>query len=102
MPMLELRQCFEEAGFKHVVTYINSGNVIFESNETSLEKLVDVCEGAIEGHFGFKVICSVISADDLVEAVAHAPRWWNVGEAKHNAIFVIAPKNRSRNHARSR
>lgn len=92
VPMVELRVCFEKAGFENVVTYINSGNVIFESGKSSLTELVEICETAIEKQFGFRVVCSVISAKDLHEAVRNAPEWWNVGDAKHNAIFVIAPK----------
>lgn len=92
VPMAELKACFERGGFKNVVTYINSGNVIFESDESSLTKLVEICESAIGKQFGFRVVCSVISAHDLRAAVQHAPKWWNAGDAKHNAIFVIAPK----------
>lgn len=92
VPMAELKACFEQAGFQNVVTYINSGNVIFESDELSFTKLVEICETAIDEHFGFRVVCSVISAQALREAVQHTPKWWNVGDAKHNAIFVIAPK----------
>ena len=92
VPMSELMACFEGVGFKNVSTYINSGNVLFESEESSLEKLVKVCEEAIEKHFGFHVVCSVISANELLDAVAHTPDWWNAdSSAKHNAIFVIAP-----------
>jgi uncharacterized protein (DUF1697 family) len=92
VPMTELKACFEKSGFKNVVTYINSGNVIFESHESNLVTLVGICEEAIERQFGFRVVCSVISTSDLLDAVEHAPKWWGVGEAKHNAIFVIAPK----------
>ncbi len=92
VPMAELKACFEKAGFQSVVTYINSGNVIFVSDESSLTKLVEICETAIEKQFGFRVVCSVISAQDLREAVRSAPEWWSVGDAKHNAIFVITPK----------
>lgn len=92
VPMAELKACFEIASFENVVTYINSGNVIFESDESSPTKLVEICEAAIEKQFGFRVVCSVISAKDLHEAVRNAPEWWNVGDAKHNAIFVIAPR----------
>ena len=92
VPMIELKACFEKVGFRNVVTYINSGNVIFESNQTDLVKIVEICESAIEKQFGFRVVCSVISGQDLCEAVNHAPIWWNKGEAKHNALFVIAPK----------
>lgn len=90
--MSELKACFEKVGFNNVITYINSGNVIFESTKTDTAELVAMCEAAIEKQFGLHVICSVISADELLEALKHAPSWWNTGDAKHNAIFVIAPK----------
>ena len=90
--MLELRHCFESLGFMNVVTYINSGNVIFDASETSKEKLVEQCEEIIEKSFGFRVVCSVILATELHEALDHMPDWWGEGPtAKHNAIFVIAP-----------
>jgi uncharacterized protein (DUF1697 family) len=90
--MPELRHCFEEAGFTNVTTYINSGNVLFETTHTNRVKLVAVCEGAIEKRFGFHVVCAVVSAPELKEALKQAPAWWGNGDAKHNAIFVIAPK----------
>ena len=90
--MSELKSCFEQAGFKNVLTYINSGNVIFESDETDTAKLVVICEAAIEKQFGFRVVCSVITAAELLAALKHATKWWNDGDAKHNALFVIAPK----------
>lgn len=90
--MAELKTCFENVGFTSVFTYINSGNVIFESTQTDTTKLVSLCEVAISKEFGFRVICSVIPAHELLEALKNAPSWWNNGEGKHNAIFVIAPK----------
>ena len=33
IPMAELKACFEELGFLEVRTYLNSGNVIFSSDE---------------------------------------------------------------------
>ncbi len=89
--MADLKSCFEKAGFKNVVTYINSGNVIFESTQADTAKLVQICEAAIEEQFGFKILCAVITAHDLQNAVQNAPQWWNNGDAKHNALFVIAP-----------
>ena len=90
--MTELRAAFETAGFKNVVTYINSGNVLFDSNQTDTAQLVRVCEELIEKTSGFQIVCSVISALDLQSALENAPTWWGVDNgAKHNAIFVIAP-----------
>jgi len=90
--MSELRACFESLGFTNVSTYINSGNVLFETKKSDKAKLVQKCEAAIETMTGFHVICSVISADELKTAMAHAPKWWGIDkESTNNAIFVIAP-----------
>jgi uncharacterized protein (DUF1697 family) len=37
--MVDLKACFEKMGFLDVSTYIQSGNVLFSSPETSLTKL---------------------------------------------------------------
>ena len=90
--MVDLKQCFEELGFESVQTYINSGNVLFETKETDKASLVKKCETALEVRFGFVVICAVITAQELHNAVARAPEWWGADTSvKHNAIFVIAP-----------
>jgi len=92
VPMVELKQCFESLGFENVVTYINSGNVLFSDTASNVASLIDRCERAIETAFGFKAVCSVIAAKDLEDAVAHAPTWWGLkDDDKHNAIFVIPP-----------
>lgn len=90
--MADLKACFEKVGFTNVATYINSGNVIFDSEIMDAAKLVEMCEEAIEKQFGFHVVCSVISAKRLADTLKNAPSWWNSGDGKHNAIFVIAPK----------
>jgi uncharacterized protein (DUF1697 family) len=92
VPMSELRTCFEAAGYENVTTYINSGNAIFDSEETGLSRLVQTCEHVIEQQFGFSVRVSVISEEQLRQALTHAPEWWDKDPAsKHNALFVIAP-----------
>ena len=90
--MSELKASFERAGFKHVVTYINSGNVIFDSDVTDEKMLRETCERLIFTDFGMNIAVCVISADDLREALAHAPVWWNAtADAKHDVFFVIPP-----------
>lgn len=92
VPMADLRACFEAAGYENVKTYINSGNVIFDSAETDLVELVKTCEKSIEAQFGFPVRVSVVSSEQLRRALEHAPAWWGQDPAsKHNAIFLIAP-----------
>lgn len=90
--MKELKGLFEENGFHDVVTYINSGNMIFCSDDFAVESLQEKCELLILERFKLNPAVMAISADDLCDALAHAPEWWDVNkESKHNAIFVIPP-----------
>ncbi|MDR3050348.1 MAG: DUF1697 domain-containing protein [Oscillospiraceae bacterium] len=89
--MPQLKAALEARGFSRVVTYINSGNVLLNSDwaEPSVRQ---ICEETIQASFGLAIAVCVISAVDLADALAHAPVWWEAGEAvKHNAIFVIPP-----------
>ena len=89
--MTELKAAFEKQGFQKVATYINSGNIIFESG-LSEPKVKTVCEALIEKTFGLKIIVCIITAAELAEALSHAPEWWNkTADAKNNAVFVIPP-----------
>lgn len=90
MPIL--KALFEQNGFVDVVTYINSGNVIFASNKANEEELKKECESLIEDKFCFKVPVTIVSVKDLSTALGNAPSWWNADEdSKHSAIFVIPP-----------
>jgi len=92
VPMSDLKACFENAGFLNTITYINSGNVIFDSEEQSTGKLVKKCEDIIEKEFGFPIRVVLIDVNTLKEALEHAPEWWGDDpNSKHNAIFVIPP-----------
>ncbi len=91
VPMPQLKALFEQAGYKDVSTYINSGNVLFTADGLE-DALKAQCERMIEAHFGFPVIVMVISAAALKDAVSHAPDWWGQDpDSTHNALFVIPP-----------
>lgn len=50
--MTELKAAFEGLGLERVVTYINSGNLAFDTTKTAEDKLVARIERAIEKEFG--------------------------------------------------
>lgn len=90
--MPELKEVFEQNGFNEVLTYINSGNVIFSSETSDEIALKEICETSIFEKFQFNIKVGIISADDLKEALGNAPAWWGQdGASKHNAILVIPP-----------
>ena len=90
MPLL--KAAFIERGFFDVVTYLNTGNIIFTSEIQDAMLLQKQCQQIIKDVFHVDLAIAVISAYDLSEALLHAPNWWdNDTESKHNAIFAIAP-----------
>ena len=90
--MKELKELLEKSSFQDVVTYINSGNIIFSSENSDTEFLQRNMEALIWEKFKLELSVMVISAEELIGALSNAPDWWNVDkESKHNAIFVIPP-----------
>jgi uncharacterized protein (DUF1697 family) len=90
--MPELKRIFEDMGYKDVVTYINSGNVIFSSSNEDEDEIRTSCESAIAEQLNLNILIAIISAKDLASALRNAPTWWDKdAQSKHNAIFVIPP-----------
>ena len=90
--MADLKSSCERQGFENVVTYINSGNIIFDSDITDETVLKAICEKRISADFGLDIVVCIISAADLREALANAPAWWNEApDARYDAFFVIPP-----------
>ena len=71
--MAELKQCFEAEGFDNVATYINSGNVLFESTERGAAKLTARVEEALSDAFGYKSWVALRSYRQMQAVVDGAP-----------------------------
>lgn len=71
-PMAELRKICEDAGFKHVRTYIQSGNVLFES-EHSEEQLVDMLEQGIQKSKQKHIPIIMRSAEEMASVLSGNP-----------------------------
>ena len=93
IPMVELKKCFETLGFTEVKTYLNSGNVIFSSDEDSPVGLTNRIEAMIKEQFGLDVPVYVISKEGLEDILQNAPDWWGNDnkEIYDNLIFIIPP-----------
>ena len=89
--MRQLTSAFHEAGLRDILTYLNSGNVIFSSalDESAVKT---ICESAIAKNFGLSIAVAILTSHELADALANAPDWWGSAPGvKHNAIFVISP-----------
>lgn len=89
--MKELADIFTDIGFFSVRTYINSGNVIFQSAETSRTKLEQIIEKKLAESMHYKGRVLVRSEQDIEQTVAHFPRIFSEPDWKHNSIFLGEP-----------
>src|SRR5579862_9585990 len=73
VPMAELREVVSSLGHTGVTTYIQSGNVLFSTEETDNAKLAAALEAEIEERFGLWSSVVVLSRDELAQVVAANP-----------------------------
>ena len=89
LPMANLRAALSEAGFQNVKTYIQSGNVIFDSHlndENLLEKTISEVLSSV---FSLDVPVIVKSANAIKAILDHCPF---APEMKENSYFILLNK----------
>ena len=93
VPMANLKKCFETLGIMEVKTCLNSGNVIFSSDETDAAALTDRVERMIQCEFGLDIPVFIIPQEELTDILRHAPDWWGTEskEIYDNLIFILSP-----------
>ena len=73
VPMAELREVVTSLGHTGVTTYIQSGNVLFTTQEADTAKLASDLEAAITGTFGIESSVVVLSRDNLARILDRNP-----------------------------
>ena len=68
-----LQKMYKDLCFDSVTTYIQSGNIVFRSVETKLEKLEKEISNQIEKVFGFDVPVIVLTIDNLQQIIDDNP-----------------------------
>jgi uncharacterized protein (DUF1697 family) len=90
--MAELRECITGLGFENVRTYIQSGNILFESTDQDSEVLETHIQEAIAVQFSIDLTVVVVKKQTLQKIINNAPSWWGKDDQwKHNLIFLIRP-----------
>lgn len=71
--MVELKNLYESLVFGNVQTYVQSGNVIFDSDEQDSDKLRSSIEAQIETTFGFSVPVFIRTTDNFQRVLENHP-----------------------------
>ena len=87
--MDRLKADLMELGFRSVVSYINSGNLFFDSNEPE-EAIQRTLAHYFDATYDFPVPFIIISAATLQQEVAQLPSWWQDDAAyRRDALFYL-------------
>lgn len=93
VPMAECRQALERLGFCGAVSYLNSGNLRFSSDEEDRERIACRIETMLTNRFDLTIPVYVIEEQALGEILRNAPAWWGSGDKEiyDNLIFLLPP-----------
>ena len=86
VPMAELRELLTKTGFKHVKTYIQSGNIILQTPEEKISVVEESIKKAIQSHFGFEVPVIAKTRHQLITIFENCPF---SEEKKENSYFIM-------------
>lgn len=86
VPMAELRDVLTKSGLHNVKTYIQTGNIFFHSNKTSISNIERHIQKSIIDHFGFEVSVLVRTRDQILTVFNNCPF---SEENKVNSYFAM-------------
>ncbi|WP_142828203.1 DUF1697 domain-containing protein [Planococcus soli] len=87
--MKELKQAFERVGMTSVVTYINSGNIVFAADILTKEQLTPILEQAIYSQFELQIKVLIYSSEEFQKINAAIPEnWSNDSQMKSDVLFL--------------
>ena len=93
--MTDLKQMFESCGLENVQSYIQTGNVIFESQESDIAVLTEQIERQLEKATGKRIQLFVRTMREVASIVNGCPFDPKEGETVHVVILKEKPKKKS-------
>src|SRR5690606_28296602 len=73
IPMAELRFILNNTSLQNVSTYIQTGNIFFQTSETNKIKLEQLIHTEIKQHFGFEVDVLIVTNNDVQRILNDCP-----------------------------
>jgi len=84
--MSKLKKVFEDLSFKNVSTYINTGNVIFETDKKDFKNII---EKTLQKTFGFEVWIIIRDAENIKKLCKNVPKEFkNDTEQRTDILFL--------------
>jgi uncharacterized protein (DUF1697 family) len=91
--MQDLTACFQDAGYRDVRTYAQSGNVVFAADRPTGPELEDAVERMLTERLGIPILVVIRSRDELAATVAAAPPDHGSPELRSDVYFLKHPQS---------
>ena len=91
--MADLKACFESMGFAEVLTFIQSGNILFKAAEKDRTELTKKIESVLSERFSYKSRIVTVTHQELKKVVQGAPKGFgkDPGKYRYDVIFLKEP-----------
>lgn len=91
--MAELKSELKQLKYENIITYLNSGNAIFETSIEDKKLIKENIEKMIKEKFGFDIPIFIMIKSELEDLLNNQPEWWGLDnkEIYNNIIFIIPP-----------
>lgn len=90
--MKDLKAMLEDNGYTNVITYINSGNVIFETSETDIQTLRSHIEHLLEKTFSLPLRIVIRKKTEMQKILKNVPSVWHThADIRCYVAFVREP-----------
>jgi uncharacterized protein (DUF1697 family) len=89
--MTDLKRLFEDLGSENVVTYIQSGNIVFDYNKISIDQLKSLIEKEIKNKFDFDVPVIIRTPAELKTLLEKNP-FTEFPETENKVYFIFMDK----------
>jgi hypothetical protein len=83
--MADLKDAIAYLGYKNVITYINSGNIIFDTTENI--GVVNDKISQILNSYPFKINKVILTKQEYIEELKNLPSWWKDDFYRKDVLF---------------
>lgn len=84
--MAELKEQLSKQGYEKISSYINSGNILFSSDK-KIEEIKEEMTVLFEENYDFKILFTLLSAEDYKKDSESLPPWWGEDLARKDILF---------------
>ena len=96
VPMADLRASLDKLGHENVRTYIQSGNILFQTQQTNRSQLSQELEKTLKKKHDCESNALILTATQYRRALNSAPNTWgSLPEWRHNICFLLNARSQS-------